>query len=84
MITPQEAARIAEAHPNEEVQKAIANTEKNIAEAARHGHRETPITCAYWLEDEVADFFRREGWRVTRERRYSGGVLQHALYYLHW
>lgn len=85
MITPEEAARIAESNPNEHVCRLIADTENEIESAAKRGRRRALI---HYTDNpyvrEVADHFRERGFSIDVYSETCGGVMQDPAYYVCW
>ena len=83
MITPDEARRIAEEHPNQKVLEYIHENEQRIEAASNNGMHETLLISSTYTESELVRHFRERGFSVFKERRWCG-CWQTPAYYIHW
>ena len=83
MITPDEARKISETHPNPKVLSGITENESRIERAAMDGRRETLLVAPPCIFSEVVRHFRERGFAVYKERKWCG-AWQTPAYYIHW
>lgn len=87
MITANDARDLAYKACNSEMLDALEKFEREIREEAEAGHRSAMLCyCDCCDGDMRAALFELEaqGFRVSRRREMSGGVLQSRAYYAEW
>ena len=65
---------------NQDVAKAIKYTVKSIERAVEEGREYVCISGKYDIQETVAQYFYRKGYRPYPRPVYSGGVVQQGIF----